>query len=141
MHSILPPVTCHAMTHLARMAARTALPCAACTRTPSSLPSHTASVQYSIVSGRRPFLMSGAGPVDVLAPLPTMHRRLGLPSGIPDSCSCGCLELFCADCTSCESGVVGVTGLFTYYTSDIGDTLVCRITGRVCGCVMCAALP
>jgi hypothetical protein len=83
MHSILPPATCHAMAHLARMVARTALPCAVCTRTPSSLPSHTASVQYSVVSGRRPFLMSGAGPVDVPAPLPAMHRRLGLLSGSP----------------------------------------------------------
>jgi hypothetical protein len=74
--------SCH-MIHLARTVARTAWPCAACTRTPSSSPSHTTSVQYSIVSGRRPFLMAGAGPMDVPAPLSTMHRRLGLLSGNP----------------------------------------------------------
>jgi hypothetical protein len=31
MYSILPPATCHAVIHLARTVARTALPCAACT--------------------------------------------------------------------------------------------------------------
>ena len=41
------------------------------------------SVQYSVVAGRHPFSVGGAGPVEVPAPLSIMHRRLVLSSVVP----------------------------------------------------------